>query len=67
MEEEDLLRHDGAGIRVSVFDYSIENHFNAMDSISNLCGEAETDSLEESEIQRLSSSITFLRSVKEFF
>lgn len=63
MEEEEVLEGNGAGIRVSLFDYSVENHFKAMDTISKLCEEAESDSLQEAEIQRLSSSITFLKSV----
>ncbi|XP_057984863.1 uncharacterized protein LOC110640094 isoform X3 [Hevea brasiliensis] len=66
MEEEELLGGNGAGINVSLFDYSVENHFKAMDTISKLCGEAETDSLQEDEIQRLSSSITFLREWSHF-
>ncbi|XP_058003414.1 uncharacterized protein LOC110639382 isoform X2 [Hevea brasiliensis] len=60
MEEEKLLGGNGAGIKVSLFDYSVENHFKAIDTISELCGEVETDSLQEAEIQRISSSITFL-------
>lgn len=52
---------NGCRFKVSLFDESSENHFRAMDSISKLCGEPEEGSLDESEIQRLSSSITFLR------
>lgn len=51
----------GTGAKVSMFDESVENHFRAMDKISELCGEAEEGALDENEIQRLSSSITFLR------
>ncbi|KDP42720.1 hypothetical protein JCGZ_23660 [Jatropha curcas] len=60
-EEEESLGPNGPGLRVSQFDYSIENHFKAVDTIAKLCGEPETDSLDVSEIQCLYSSITFLR------
>ncbi|KAL3582867.1 hypothetical protein D5086_017199 [Populus alba] len=59
-EQEELLGGNGVGIRVSTFDYSVENHFKEMDMISKLCGEAETDSVDEIEIQCYKSSITFL-------
>lgn len=49
------------GVRVSIFDCSIENHFRAMDTISKLCEEPESDGPDETDIQRFSSSITFLR------
>lgn len=45
----------------SLFDYSIENHFKAMDTISKLCGEPENPDFDPAEIDRLSSSITFSR------
>ena len=61
--EEQELGGNGAGIRVSTFDNSGENHFKEMDMISKLCGEVETDSVDETEIQCYKSSITFLRSV----
>ncbi|PON78969.1 Guanine nucleotide-binding protein, beta subunit [Parasponia andersonii] len=65
--EEKLEDCDGGGprvVRVSKFDYSVENHLNAMDRISELCGEAvEEGGLDESEIRRFSSSLTFLRQV----
>ena len=60
----------GPSVRVSKFDYSVENHLNAMDRISELCGEAtEDNAFDQSEIQRFSSSVTFLRQVtsKGFF
>ncbi|XP_037492813.1 general transcription factor 3C polypeptide 2 isoform X2 [Jatropha curcas] len=60
-EEEESLGPNGPGIRVSQFDYLVENHFKAMNTIAKLCGEPESDSLDESEIQCLYSSITFLR------
>ncbi|CAK7340261.1 unnamed protein product [Dovyalis caffra] len=47
--------------QLSNFDYSVENHFKAVDMISRLCGETETDAVEETEIQCSKSSITFLR------
>ncbi|KAJ7976092.1 General transcription factor 3C polypeptide 2 [Quillaja saponaria] len=50
-----------ARVHVSLFDYSVENFFGAMDTISKLFGEAEDDNIPQNEIQRLSSSITFLR------
>ncbi|KAG5240965.1 transcription factor 3C polypeptide [Salix suchowensis] len=59
-EQEELLGGNGVGIRVSTFDYSGENHFKVMDMISKLCGEVETDSVDETEIQCYKSSITFL-------
>ncbi|KAF4381482.1 hypothetical protein G4B88_029837 [Cannabis sativa] len=56
-------------IRISKFDYSVENHLNAMDKISELCGEVvkEGSGLDEYETQRLSSSITFLKEWKRVF
>ena len=54
----------GPSVRVLEFDYTVENHLNAMDRISELYGEAiEDDALDQSEIQRFSSSVTFLRQV----
>jgi hypothetical protein len=52
---------NGPRVTVSAFDYSVENHFRAVDTISQLCGEADDGGLEESEVQRLASSVTFLR------
>ncbi|XP_015901975.2 uncharacterized protein LOC107434962 isoform X2 [Ziziphus jujuba] len=56
----------GCRFKVSLFDESVENHFRAMDTISKLCREPEEGSVDQSEIQRLSSSITFLREWKLF-
>ncbi|XP_035544457.1 uncharacterized protein LOC108983424 isoform X5 [Juglans regia] len=53
-------------VTVLKFDNSVENHFRAIDTISQLCGEPEDGALEEQEIQQLSSSITFLREWKYF-
>ncbi|XP_038708010.1 uncharacterized protein LOC120003150 isoform X1 [Tripterygium wilfordii] len=60
MEEESLGDND-ARVKVSMFDYSVENHFKAVDTISKLCGAVENFAVEECEIQRLSDSVTFLR------
>ncbi|XP_030531704.1 uncharacterized protein LOC115741837 isoform X2 [Rhodamnia argentea] len=46
-------------VRVWPFDCSIENHFRAVDSAAELCGEAEVGALDDGEIARLSSSISF--------
>lgn len=48
-------------IAVSEFDYSVENHFKALDTIAGLCGHPETLDADHPEIRRLSNSITFLR------
>ncbi|XVE78102.1 hypothetical protein DITRI_Ditri13aG0117000 [Diplodiscus trichospermus] len=64
MEEEHL--NGGAGVRVSTFDFSIENHFRAMDTISKLCEEPKIEGLDETDIQRFSSSVTFLREWRHF-
>ncbi|KAL5546828.1 hypothetical protein UlMin_006515 [Ulmus minor] len=57
----------GSGVRVSEFDYSVENHFKAMDAISELCGEeVEEDTIDESEARGWSSTVTFLREWKLF-
>ncbi|XP_041024907.1 uncharacterized protein LOC121265365 isoform X2 [Juglans microcarpa x Juglans regia] len=52
---------DAPKVTVLKFDNSAENHFRAIDAISQLCGELKDGALEEQEIQQLSSSITFLR------
>lgn len=49
-------------VKVSVFDCSVENHFKAIDAIFKLCGEEEFSvGVEDKEVVRLSSAITFLR------
>lgn len=48
-------------VRVSPFDYSVENHFTAMETVSKLCREDEE--LDESEVKLLPYSVTFLRQV----
>nr|XP_043610725.1 uncharacterized protein LOC122582402 [Erigeron canadensis] len=52
-------------IRVSKFDYSIDNHFKYIDQISILSGESEIQ-YQETELQRLNSSVTFLRKWRDF-
>ncbi|KAL5862326.1 hypothetical protein ACOSQ3_003613 [Xanthoceras sorbifolium] len=66
MEEELLGSNSGGGVSVLKFDHSVENHFEAIDTISKLCGEPESDGLDEVDMQRLSSSITFLREWRYF-
>ena len=47
---------------VSEFDYCVDNYFKAIETISKLCGEDDEDyALQQTEIQRLSASLTFLR------
>ncbi|PSS23600.1 General transcription factor 3C polypeptide like [Actinidia chinensis var. chinensis] len=58
--------NDPPGPTVSLFDYSLENHFKAIDKICRLCREAECDDLDKTEIDRLSSSITFVREWRHF-
>ncbi|VFQ84438.1 unnamed protein product [Cuscuta campestris] len=49
------------GFEVSFFDYSVENHFRAIDTARKLCGEPDIDdSIDQEELQRFGSSITFL-------
>lgn len=50
-----------AEISVSEFDYSVENHFKAVDKIVELCGQSGKVDSDQSEIERFSNSITFLR------
>lgn len=60
---EKINNEDGPEVVVSKFDYSVENHLRAVDTISRLCEETANDDIGESDIERLSSMITFLRSV----
>lgn len=62
MDEEELPRSGEEECRISLFDYSVENHLKAVESITDLCGEGSTD-IDETDINRLSSSVTFLRCV----
>ncbi|KAL2933780.1 General transcription factor 3C polypeptide 2 [Bienertia sinuspersici] len=43
-----------------MFDYVFENHLKEMDFIHKLCGEGENGGLVDEEIERISSTITFL-------
>lgn len=65
--EKDVPGNDtpASGIEVCLFDHSVENHFKAMDKIAELCGENKLQ-FDQKELQRLSSSITFLREWKHF-
>lgn len=64
MNEEEPSGSREEGCSISLFDYSVENHLKAMESISDLCNEAGID-IEKTDLNRLSSSVTLLRSVKE--
>ncbi|XP_073140705.1 uncharacterized protein [Henckelia pumila] len=55
-----------AEILVSEFDYSVENHFKAVETIVQLCGQSGTVDSDQSEIERFSNSITFLREWRDF-
>ena len=50
-------------VTVSEFDYCVDNHFRTIETISKLCGEDDYYALQQTEIQRFSSSLTFLRSI----
>ncbi|CAN1231621.1 hypothetical protein LINPERPRIM_LOCUS3460 [Linum perenne] len=67
MEDEGEEAVAGGGVEVSAFDHSVENHLKAIDMICQVCGESDADApLDEAEIQRLSSSITFLKEWKHY-
>ncbi|BFG38665.1 hypothetical protein CerSpe_249390 [Prunus speciosa] len=67
VQNDEESSRDGPRVSVSMFDDSVENHFRVMDTIAKLCGEAEEDHrIEDSEIQSLSSPITFLREWADF-
>ncbi|CAL9779747.1 unnamed protein product [Musa acuminata subsp. burmannicoides] len=53
-------------VRIAEFDYSVENFFAAMDAIGDLCRTSGGESVDTSEIQRFSSTITFLKEWKFF-
>ncbi|XP_054812973.1 uncharacterized protein LOC129313686 [Prosopis cineraria] len=67
-EDSTRIHNDKSDPRVSIsfFDYSVENFFKAMGMIDKLCGEEVDSYLEQSEIQRLSASVTFLREWRHF-
>ena len=48
-------------VRVSPFDYTVENFFRYIDTVATLCGEEQNVDFKSSEIQRFTSSVTFLR------
>ncbi|MCI90141.1 hypothetical protein A2U01_0111432, partial [Trifolium medium] len=51
-----------ANPRISLFDLSVENFFEYIDTVAKLCGEEERIAdVEESEIKRMFSSVIFLR------
>ena len=53
---------NGDRVMVSEFDYCVDNYFKAIETISKLCGEDDEDyALQQTEIQHLSASLTFLR------
>ncbi|KAL2323078.1 hypothetical protein Fmac_027457 [Flemingia macrophylla] len=55
------------GFRISPFDFSVENFFRDMDAIARLSGEEEpAAAFDQTEIQRISSSVTFLREWRDF-
>ncbi|XP_021717398.1 AT-rich interactive domain-containing protein 4-like isoform X2 [Chenopodium quinoa] len=58
--KDSLATDDASEIKVSMFDYSIENHFRFIDSINKLCGRGQNSSFIDTKIQRLASTITYL-------
>ena len=53
---------DVSAVRIALFDFSVENFFRVMETIVRLCGKEEDGAaIDQSEIQRMSSSVTFLR------
>ncbi|KAL0794990.1 hypothetical protein Bca101_066367 [Brassica carinata] len=59
MNEEEPSGSGGGECSISLFDYSVENHLKALDSICALCNEAGTD-IEMTDVNSLSSSVTLL-------
>lgn len=58
---------DAIAVRISPFDYSVENFFRDMDTIARLCEKERDDAaIDQSEIQTMSSSVTFLREWRDF-
>ncbi|ESW17322.1 hypothetical protein PHAVU_007G229800 [Phaseolus vulgaris] len=58
---------DVSAVRIALFDFSVENFFRDMDTIVRLYGKEEGGAaIEQSEIQRMSSSVTFLREWRDF-
>ncbi|KAM7254662.1 hypothetical protein ACFE04_019903 [Oxalis oulophora] len=66
-QQQQQQQRDSVSVKVSLFDSSVENHFQAINQISKLCDEQHTNvDLENADVQRLSSSITFLREWRHF-
>ncbi|KAL0704602.1 hypothetical protein Bca4012_071027 [Brassica carinata] len=65
MNEEEPSGSREEGCSISLFDYSVENHLKAMESISDLCNETGID-IEKTDLNRLSSSVTLLREWRHF-
>ncbi|KAL0410078.1 UNVERIFIED_CONTAM: hypothetical protein Slati_3597500 [Sesamum latifolium] len=65
-DAEHLTTNAPPEIVVSEFDYSVENHIKAVNTIVKLCGYPETLDVNQPEVKRLSNSITFLREWRDF-
>ncbi|KAK6139900.1 hypothetical protein DH2020_026345 [Rehmannia glutinosa] len=63
---EHLPANPSPEIAVSELDYSVEDHFKAVDTIAKLCGYPDTIGANQAEIKRFSNSITFLREWRDF-
>lgn len=61
--DDDLPSPGNEKIRVAKFDYSYENYFKVMNKILKISGEDDSSQFEfnQSEIQRMSSSVEFIR------
>lgn len=63
-QKEDEENHEKQGIKVSLFNHSIQNHFNTMSNIYNLTKQIDPETIfsqNDTQFDKLSSSITFLR------
>ncbi|KAK9127704.1 hypothetical protein Syun_016501 [Stephania yunnanensis] len=67
MSDDVAVDQDSPNVNVSAFDFSIENHFQMMDMIFELCqiGEKQ-ESFDVVEMERMSSMITFIREWRQF-
>uniref|UniRef100_A0A7N0UA81 Uncharacterized protein n=1 Tax=Kalanchoe fedtschenkoi TaxID=63787 RepID=A0A7N0UA81_KALFE len=54
------------GIQVSEFDDSADNHVKAVEAISRVCGEPQIILFRDAEIERVGSSVTFLRQWRDY-
>ena len=59
-EQDDLPSPGNENIRVAKFDYSYENYFKVMNKMLKISGEDDFE-FNQSEIQRMSSSVEFIR------